>query len=73
MYEFALRIAFGDKFGKRPRFIIADKELGWNPNHDLDNNFYGSDFRMAVRTDEDGYRLFQSIQDLLPGCFTDTK
>ena len=52
-----LRLAFNDKFGKRPRFIRADPELGWKPNSHLDNYFYGADFRITVRTDKDGYRL----------------
>jgi hypothetical protein len=55
--EIVLRIAYGDKFGRRPDFFTADKELGWRPAANLDDVFYGPDFKIAVKTDADGYRL----------------
>ena len=55
--ELALRIAYKDKFGRRPGFYIADTELGWRSAPNLDHNFYGPDFKIAVRTDADGCRL----------------
>lgn len=55
--EAVLRIAYGDKFGRRPGFYIDDKELGWKSAPNLDHNYYGPDFKIAVKTDDDGYRL----------------
>ena len=55
--EVILRVVYDDKFGKRPRFIIADEELGWRPNAGLDHTFYGADFKIDIHSDDDGYRL----------------
>lgn len=55
--EISLRHACGDKYGKRPCFYVADPVLGWKPASNLDHTFYGRDFKIQVRTDEDGHRL----------------
>lgn len=55
--EAALRLIYGDKFGQRPSFYVADEELGWISSPDLDNHFYGPDFKIAVKTDAEGCRL----------------
>ncbi|MFQ5511142.1 MAG: hypothetical protein ACE5EO_04770 [Candidatus Krumholzibacteriia bacterium] len=55
--EGALRVAYGDKFGRRPGFIIGHQVLGWEPAPNLDHTFYGSDFAMEIRTDAEGHRL----------------
>jgi hypothetical protein len=55
--EVTLRVAFGDKYGKRPGFFVADPVLGWKPRPKLDHTFYGADFSIRVATDENGYRL----------------
>jgi hypothetical protein len=55
--EFAVRIAYGDKFGSRPGFYVGDDRLGWKPAPDLDHTFYGPDFQIHIRTDAGGYRL----------------
>jgi hypothetical protein len=55
--EVFLRTAFDGKYGKRPAFFVSDPTLGWTINPGLDDTFYGADFRIRVRTDENGYRL----------------
>jgi len=55
--EVVVRIAYGDKFGRRPAFYVGDPKLGWSPAPHLDNTFYGSDFSIHVSTDSEGYRL----------------
>ncbi len=48
---------YGEKFGKRPGFYVADKFLGWKPAPNLDHTFFGTDYSIKVETDADGYRL----------------
>jgi len=55
--ELTVRIAYGDKFGRRPGFFQADTLIHWRPTPDLHNTYYGSDFRIRVDTDGDGYRV----------------
>ncbi|MCZ6642759.1 MAG: SGNH/GDSL hydrolase family protein [Gammaproteobacteria bacterium] len=55
--EIVLRIAYKDKFGKRPGFFVADQALGWRPASNLNHTFYGVDFSTHVRTDAEGNRL----------------
>jgi len=55
--EAILRTAFDGKYGKRPDFFLSDPTLGWKTSPGLDGTFYGADFSIHVRTDENGYRL----------------
>lgn len=55
--ESLIRLMHGDKYGLRPVFYDRHETLGWAPAPSLDDTFYGRDFSMAIKTDEDGYRL----------------
>lgn len=55
--ELTVRGVYGDKFGRRPGFFQADTLLHWRPTPDLHHTYYGSDFKIRVDTDADGYRL----------------
>ncbi len=55
--EAVVRIRYGDKFGPRPGFYVAERRLGWKPAPNLDDVYYGPDYEIAIRTDADGYRL----------------
>ena len=55
--EVFLRVVYGGKFGKRPNFIVSDPVLGWKLTPGLDHTFYGADFSIDVRTDDEGHRL----------------
>ena len=55
--EVVVRLRYGDKFGPRPGFYAAEQRLGWKPTANLDNVFYGPDYKIAIKTDADGYRL----------------
>lgn len=55
--EAGVRLLTGDRFAPRPIFYDRHPSLGWAPSPMLDHTFHGSDFSMAIRTDEHGYRL----------------
>ncbi|UCF05579.1 MAG: SGNH/GDSL hydrolase family protein [bacterium] len=57
LFEIILRLAYGDMYRKRPEFFLADDELGWKPSANLDHTFYGPDFKIDIRTDNEGNRL----------------
>jgi hypothetical protein len=55
--EVVVFAVYGEKFGKRPGFYVADRYLGWKSAPNLNNTFFGTDYSIKVKTDEDGYRL----------------
>ena len=55
--EITVRVYYGDKFSRRPAFYGPHKGLGWAPTPGLDHTFYGSDYSIHIRTDNNGYRL----------------
>lgn len=55
--EVSIRIAYGDKFGKRPVFYGPRDRVGWAPAPGLNHTYYGEDFSTHIRTDRNGYRL----------------
>lgn len=55
--ELSVRMIYGEKFGRRPGFYIADESLGWKPAPNLHHTFYGPDYQINIVTDPEGYRL----------------
>ena len=55
LFEIFLRVGFGDRYAPRLPFWVLDEELGWRVNSQLDSDFHGKDYRIHVRTDENGY------------------
>ncbi len=57
LLEILFRCYFGQTYAKRASFYQEDAELGWMPHPGLDDTFYGPDFSMQIRTDDEGLRL----------------
>lgn len=55
--ELFVRIYFQGRYAPRPNFTAADADLGLTITRNLNHVFFGRDFSIAIKTDEDGYRL----------------
>jgi len=55
--EGIVRVLFGELFAQRPGFYVHDAQVGWKPEINLDHTFHGDDFRMSIRTNNQGERL----------------
>lgn len=55
--EVCVRVWFEGRFGQRPPFFVADDEVVWRPAPNLDDTYFGGDFKTTIRTDAFGCRL----------------